>query len=263
MITAFLLSPPSRTSNTETREEEHFPCVETLDDVLGKFAKKVENQGEFNANRMRSLHSLAAHTATFGEKLFAHPSTWIFQWTTQSTPHPSRNTSEDTENVTTASPDEEEDAIVLFPALLRSDAPAKAGKQKGRAIVVQPAEVGSGFVSKEITILEKKKNEPTPSLDAGFSIVEPRDVELLRSNTGREHASRSPPVRRQSIQAQPHYPNIVEADCRERMEKVQLESSRGHYSAVEYGTRAQSCLHIANFIRRRARKKNRSQSARY
>ncbi|KUJ22736.1 uncharacterized protein LY89DRAFT_777788 [Mollisia scopiformis] len=282
MLTAFLLSPTAKANSKEPRTQEYYPCVDALDEVLGRFTKKVQNQSEFNENRLRSLYKLASHTASFGEKLFGHPSTWIFQWTTQSTPHQSRNASQDSDPGTPTAPEEEKDDIVLFPALLRSDAPAKAGKQKGRPVVVQPADVGSGFVSREITFLEKKKNEPAPSIDDGYTIIS-QDAELLRSNSEREVPSRPGlPIRRQSTQLSTHHANIVDADYTQRMERerqrptqerdrtdrAQLEGSRNFYtlqtSDLVYNNSDHYSDENERSTRRRMRrsKKNRSQGGR-
>lgn len=275
MITAFLLSP-SRTSNKDkgNRKAEKYPCVETLDELLGRFAKKPENQGEPTANRIRSLHSLASHTAEFGEKLFGHPSAWIFQWTTHTTSHSPKNTMVDTIHGGATSLDDERDSIVLFPALLRSDSPVKAGKQKARAVVVQPADIGSGFVSKEISILEKRKYAAVPSLDTSFKIMDLRDVEPLRGNQTKENSygERGSPVKRQSMPPHSQYVTTFEtADYRDRVEKTRPEFSRRGSLPDDYGEQSVDQPAYTYYShderehpnqRRARRKKNRSQSAR-
>ncbi|KAJ2989640.1 hypothetical protein NUW58_g3370 [Xylaria curta] len=145
MITAFFLEPGFR----DLRERRP-PCVDRLTRFLTVFrpASDGSDTEAEDRNWTSSLNVIAQQSIEIGEKLFCHPSTWLFQWHIDLVDgHPivdcrdiTRKHKEDREtSIRGPSP------IVLFPALvepLTND----GGRKKGRVNVAQAADIGPGLV---------------------------------------------------------------------------------------------------------------------
>ncbi|GAB1316508.1 HNH nuclease domain-containing protein [Madurella fahalii] len=154
MITAFFLAPGSR----DLRDRKP-PCVDLLTEFLAVFRPRSGSE-EDDQNWTGSLVTIVQKGIDVGEKLFCHPSTWLFDWHPKSACDEVQNQLRDI-GPTTRLPR----PIVLFPALTELVRPGD-GDPKGGVNVVQAADIGPGLVFLEDEILPLasfRSSSPTAS----------------------------------------------------------------------------------------------------
>ncbi|GAW14131.1 hypothetical protein ANO14919_035250 [Xylariales sp. No.14919] len=153
MITAFFLQPGS-----ECLRENSLPCLKLLTDFLAIF-RPAPDSGLDGRDWAGSLRTIAQQGIEVGEKLFCHPSNWLFEWHLElDDAHPPTRLHE-----TTTKEIKKPSLIVLFPALIEPLG-GYGGLKKQRVNVVQAADTAPGLVFLEGKI--------TP-ISASFSLYSP------------------------------------------------------------------------------------------
>ncbi|TPX13393.1 uncharacterized protein E0L32_006123 [Thyridium curvatum] len=141
MITAFFLAPSSK----DLRDDE-YPCVNLLVQFLSLF-RLIPDDDE-RAAWTASLVTIAHKSIDVGEKIFAHPSTWKFEWHPEASALPPleifmEETSKSRKDTGVPHYDAGPPPIVLFPALI--ELPIGVGDTETPLNVVQIADLGPGM----------------------------------------------------------------------------------------------------------------------